>query len=84
MVSLGSLYPRRKFPPYGLSPDIFKPQGLPSAPSSSLCWSQKILEAGTSYTRFPLSRAEEKHVDTYIIMSTTKTKTRTKYSKEVS
>ena len=35
-------------------------------------------------SKFPLSSAEEKHVDTYMVMSTTKNKTRIKYSKEVS
>ena len=38
----------------------------------------------TAKPEFPLTSAEEKHMDTYMVMSTTKNKTRTKYSKEVS
>ena len=36
------------------------------------------------FYKSPLSNGEENHVDTCMIMSTTKNKTRTKYSKEVS
>ena len=42
------------------------------------------MEGLKNSNKLQLSSAEEKHVDTYMVMSTTKNKTRIKYSKEVS
>ena len=36
------------------------------------------------FYKFPLSSAEGTHVDTYMVMSTIKNETRTKYSKKIS
>ena len=83
MVSLGVSYPRKSPPPpYALPPNLFKPQDFPSSPSFHQ--SLKIVEGGRNYTKIPLSSGEDEHVDTYIVMNTTRNKTRTKYSKEVS
>ena len=80
MVSLGVSSRTRKSP-LSPSPNHFKSQDLPSTifpvpipQNSGGC---------KKFYKFPLSSAEEKHVDTYMVMSTTKNKTRTKYSKEV-
>ena len=81
MVPLGSLHPLKNLSPYTLSPNHFKPQG---APSSIFHQSHKILKSVTNYAKFSLSSAKEKYMDTYMVMSTTKNQTRTKYSKEVS
>ena len=54
------------------------------SPSSIFNQPHKIVEGVKNSNKFHLSSAEEKHVDTYMVMSTTKNKTRTKYSKEVS
>ena len=83
MVSLVVSSPLRKSPLYVVSSNLFKPQCFPP-PSSSFRLSDKIVKGGTNYAKFPLSSAEEKHVDTYMVMRTTRNKTRTKYSKEVS
>ena len=83
MVPLGVFSPLRKSPPYALSSNLFKPH-CPPPPSSSFRRSNKIVKGGTNYTKFPLSSAKEKHVDIYMVMNTTRSKTRTKYSKEVS
>ena len=58
------------------SPILFKPQDSPP-PSPSFCRSNK---GGRNYAKIPLSSGEEKHVGTYVDMSTTRKKTRTKYS----
>ena len=53
-------------------------------PSSSIFhYTHKIVEVVKNSTKFLLSSAAEKHVDTYLV-STTENKTRAKYSKEVS
>ena len=82
MVSSGVSSPLENLPPIWPSLNLFKPQDL--APSPSFCQSHKIVEGGRNYTKIPLSSGEEKHVDTYMVMNTTRNKTRTKYSKEVS
>ena len=84
MVSLGVSSPSRKSPPcpYALSSNHFKSQGPPL--SSIFHQSHKKVESVKNSNKLHLSRAEEKHVDTYMVMSTTKNKTRTKYSKKVS
>ena len=80
MVSLGYLHPLENLcpPPYALSSNHFNLQ----APAP-VCSSHKIVEGVKNSTKFPLSNAEEKHVDTYMVMSTTKNKTRTKYSNKL-
>ena len=77
MVSLGVSSPLRKSPP----PDMSFPPTFLSHNGEG--WN-KIVKSGTNYAKFPLSSAEEKHVDTYMVTSTTRNKTRTKCSKEVS
>ena len=44
----------------------------------------KIVEGGRNYTKISLSGEKEKHLDTYMVLNTTRNKTRTKYSKGVS
>ena len=46
--------------------------------------SHQVVEGGRSYSKISLSSWEEKHVDTYMVMNTTRNKAKTKYSKEVS
>ena len=58
------------------APNHFKSQG---PPSSIFHQSHKIVEGVKNSTS-----SEEKHADTYMVMSATKNKTRAKYSKEVS
>ena len=84
MVSLGVTSPLRKSPHHMSIPPTFLSHNVPPRPSSSYRRSDKIVKGGTNYTKFPLSNAGEKQVDTYIVMGTTGNKTRTKYSKEVS
>ena len=83
MVSLGvSPSLRKYFPPICPSPQPFQATRFPS--SLSFHRSHKIVEGRRNYTKIPLSSGEEKHVDMYTIMNSTRNKTRTKYSKEVS
>ena len=87
MVPLGiSSSPRKSSPPpppICSSPNLLKPQDPPPH-SPSFHLSHKIMEGGRNYTEIPSSSGEEKHVDTYMLMKTTRNRTRTKYSKEVS
>ena len=73
MVFLGVSSPLRKSPPHMSFPPTFLSQCFP--PVSSYCRSNKIVKGGTNYTKFPLSSAEEKHADTYMVMSNTRNKT---------
>ena len=78
MVSLEVFCRLEIFPfPYVFSHNLFKQQGFP--PSSGFRQSHKIVEGGTNYTKISLSSWEEKHVDTYIVMSTNRNKTKIKY-----
>ena len=86
MVSLVVSSPTRKSPPSPICsfPNHFKSQ--PSLPPPPVPFFSSIAADSGGYKKFhnfPLSSAEEKHVDTYMVMSTSKNKTRTKYSKEV-
>ena len=84
MVSLGVSSPTRKSLPSLICP-FPQPFQVTRSPEGSIFHqSHKIVEGVKNSTKFLLSSAEEKHVDIYMVMSTTKNKTRTKYSKEVS
>ena len=66
-MSLGVSSPLRKSPPPPHMSILQLFKGTMSPPSSSSYrQSDKIVKGGTNYTKFPLSSAEEKHVDTYI------------------
>ena len=69
------LLPRKSPSPYAFAP------ATQFLPSPSFCWFYK---GGRNHTKIPLSSEEEKHFYTYIVMNTTRNKTRTKYPKEVS
>ena len=81
MVFLGLSSPTKKSVPVCPFTQPFQATRLPS---SIFCQFQKIVEGVTNDAKFPLSSAKEKHVDTCMVMSTTRNKTRKKYSKEVS
>ena len=74
-------YSSGSLPSYSATHNRFKPQDFPSSPS--FCMSHKMVQGGRN-NKIPLSSGEEKHVDRYMVMNTTRNKTRTKYSKEVS
>ena len=72
---------------WGFPHHIFFPSNFSSHkvfPSPSFRQFYKIVESGRNYNKIPLSSGEEKHVDTYMVMNTTRNKARRKYSKEVS
>ena len=73
--------PRKSFPHPHMcpSPQPLSHKVLPPVPIFV-----DLVEGGRNYTKIPLSSGEEKHVDTYIDKNTTKNKTGTTYSKEVS
>ena len=71
-------------PQGSLSTSGKSPTHTPFSQSFQATWSSPLAEGGGDYTRIPLSSGAEKHVDTYMIMNTTRNKTRTKHSKEVS
>ena len=83
MVPLGVSLPTRKSLPNPICP-FPQPFQVTRSSSSNFHQSHKIVEGVENSTKFPLFSADEKHVDTYKVMSTTRNKTRTKYSKEVS
>ena len=80
---MGVSSPTRKSPPSNIYPF---PQPFPVTRSLQYLFSSIPQNSGgcKKFYKFPLSSAEEKHVDTYMVMSTTKNKTRIKHSKEVS
>ena len=82
MASFGVFSPTRKSPPYLICPfPNVSSHKVPPVPFSSIPQNSGGCK---KFYKFPLSSAEEKHVDTCMLMSTTKNKTRTKYSEEVS
>ena len=84
MVSLGVSSPTRKSPPSPICSFLQPFQVTRSPPSSIFHQSHETVESVKNSNKLRLSSAGEKHVDTYMVMSTTKNKIRTKYSKEVS
>ena len=73
----------KKSPP---SPIFPFPQPFQVTRSPKYHFSSILQNSGMwkKFYKLPLTTAEEKHVDTYMVISTTKNKPRTKYSKEVS
>ena len=59
-------------------------EGTKFSANPSFHWFHKIVKGGINYTKTPLLTGEGKHVDIYMVINTTKNKTRTKYYKEVS
>ena len=86
MVSLGVWSPpsprKSPLPPHMPSHQPF--QSTRFSPSPSFRRSHKIVEGGRNYMKIPLFTGEEDHVDTYMVMKTTKNKIRIKYPKEIS
>ena len=82
MVSFGVSSRTRKSPPSPICPfPNVSSHKVPPVPFSSIPQNSGGCK---KFYKFPLSSPEEKYVDTCMVMSSTKNKTRTKYSEEVS
>ena len=75
------LPPRKSSPLYSLPANLLTPQGFPPAlvfvDPTKQWWVDEIIPKSL------LSNDEKKHVDTYMVMNTSRNKKRTKYFKEV-